>query len=250
MPSFSPTSVHDFNPRFPHGERQRIFYRGGRKRYFNPRFPHGERRHNRQRQKPVAAISTHASRTGSDFPDMTSVLAYEAFQPTLPARGATGMTDAAAVADGKISTHASRTGSDVYIWRYGRNLSAFQPTLPARGATKSDNFDNIDVGISTHAPRTGGDQRQRLVRHQRRRFQPTLPARGATRAYACAAAFWRAISTHAPRTGSDANGWTHAGYFKISTHAPRTGSDYLCVHQMDSMRNFNPRSPHGERPRR
>ena len=56
-------------------------------------------------------------------------------------------------------------------------------------------------------------------------FQPTLPARGATlsrRALSIA----RLISTHAPRTGSD-------GYpFTIITGA----------------RDFNPRSPHGERP--
>ena len=56
-------------------------------------------------------------------------------------------------------------------------------------------------------------------------FQPTLPARGATK--------------QAEKT----NGWE-----KISTHAPRTGSDYLSLKTIDLTGDFNPRSPHGERP--
>ncbi len=59
---------------------------------------------------------------------------------------------------------------------------------------------------------------------------------------------WRKISIHAPRTGSDFWG---GGLFlppPISIHAPRTGSD-LPWPSADSqaVRDFNPRSPHGER---
>ena len=57
------------------------------------------------------------------------------------------------------------------------------------------------------------------------RFQSTLPARGATR--------------------SDGKGITT---FKISIHAPRTGSDYRQFGRLGNADNFNPRSPHGERP--
>ena len=35
----------------------------------------------------------------------------------------------------------------------------------------------------------------------------------------------------------------------ISIHAPRTGSDGACRWRLDSPAHFNPRSPHGERPR-
>ena len=56
-------------------------------------------------------------------------------------------------------------------------------------------------------------------------FQPTLPARGATPSFRRGNRL-DLISTHAPRTGSDSR----------TTLDPRTGS------------NFNPRSPHGERP--
>ena len=56
-------------------------------------------------------------------------------------------------------------------------------------------------------------------------FQSTLPARGATFAAASSAVALSQISIHAPRTGSDHH--RRGGYVRI--------------------RNFNPRSPHGER---
>ena len=78
--------------------------------------------------------------------------------------------------------------------------------------------------ISIHAPRTGSD-------HGNRR--------------ACARRF---ISIHAPRTGSDAVGREPRKTETISIHAPRTGSDTACWATAPSRSNFNPRSPHGERP--
>ena len=81
------------------------------------------------------------------------------------------------------------------------------------------------------------------------RFQSTLPARGATgiagllRVHFC-------ISIHAPRTGSD---FVHHLYrvkrIVISIHAPRTGSDCGRHFSVAAAPHFNPRSPHGERPR-
>ena len=102
--------------------------------------------------------------------------------------------------------------------------------------------------ISTHAPRTGSDdgrrrtsaatkdfnprsphgERRRTATHKRRheRFQPTLPARGATKSRRA-----------------------HARKGQISTHAPRTGSDDGRRRTSAAAKDFNPRSPHGERPR-
>ena len=148
-----------------------------------------------------------------------------AFQPTLPARGATN-----APKFGKhrqlISTHAPRTGSDgrrVQRLPFRQNFNPrsphgerphkpgggaattrFQPTLPARGATLARQTTDEQPAISTHAPRTGSDTSPGTADdHDKQPFQPTLPARGATEA------------------GGIAN-----------------------------MRrdHFNPRSPHGERP--
>ena len=126
----------------------------------------------------------------------------------------------------------------------------FQPTLPARGATIPRYRRAYQDRISTHAPRTGSDAQSTAPRskgdyfnprspHGERQaifaanetaftFQPTLPARGAT-----------------GRDGAD------AAQRGISTHAPRTGSDCATGHsQSQRHRNFNPRSPHGERPHR
>ena len=66
-----------------------------------------------------------------------------------------------------------------------------------------------------------------MLSSSQKQFQSTLPARGATESR-----------------------WSNqAGNYEISIHAPRTGSDpdsaACCCRILD---NFNPRSPHGERP--
>ena len=101
------------------------------------------------------------------------------FLSTLPARGATISTGAAA-ANGIISIHAPREGSDI-CWRRCR----FQPW------------------ISIHAPREGSDGGHLLPGNCLILFLSTLPARGAT-LDAYRALLDRKISIHAPREGSDA----------------------------------------------
>ena len=58
-------------------------------RHFNPRSPHGERQKVAVDQYQKALISTHAPRTGSDLGGVVLGQRLGAFQPTLPARGAT-----------------------------------------------------------------------------------------------------------------------------------------------------------------
>ena len=78
-------------------------------------------------------------------------------------------------------------------------------------------------------------------------FQSTLPARGATISNSCEPTR-SAISIHAPRTGSDPRcPYCGAEMSLISIHAPRTGSDNCTSWGCYLQRNFNPRSPHGER---
>ena len=101
----------NFNPRSPHGERPAARRRRQSRAYFNPRSPHGERRSRRR-----------------------SGCCFCRFQPTLPARGATGHPQ-----------HGHLRGF------------AFQPTLPARGATLITIAYKMAEQISTHAPRTGSD---------------------------------------------------------------------------------------------
>ena len=167
---------------------------------FNPRSPHGERPC--ERRYPID---------------------NNTFQPTLPARGATG-EQYATTSYVDISTHAPRTGSDGGQ-RKSSFYCGFQPTLPARGATATVPEFDFAIAISTHAPRTGSDNFHR-------------PHCGCE----------RIISTHAPRTGSDLLLHTNRNpVYGISTHAPRTGSDKRCVFCVAGRGHFNPRSPHGER---
>ena len=59
----------------------------------------------------------------------------------------------------------------------------------------------------------------------------------------------KTISIHAPRTGSDRNStYTLPVTSYISIHAPRTGSDNITLLHNARQCDFNPRSPHGERP--
>ena len=216
---------------------------------FNPRSPHGERRHLRGRAIVVRDISTHAPRTGSDFPP------------------------AWACAASSISTHAPRTGSDLRAaQRHDEHGHNFNPRSPhgerrahLRGAAQR-------LVISTHAPRTGSDARPTMTAaRSRRNFNPRSP-HGERQNCPPQVQTSKHISTHAPRTGSDdkckwlisaltyfnprsphgerrkrIRSGVHKNRFQptlpargatpddvdrleiayISTHAPRTGSDHM-----------------------
>ena len=56
------------------------------------------------------------------------------------------------------------------------------------------------------------------------------------------------ISIHAPLTGSDDPSGVQSAEPVISIHAPLTGSDAVSVSTPKRVKDFNPRSPYGERP--
>ena len=168
------------------------------------------------------------------------------FQSTLPARGATG-GDAgqhrhrhfnprsphgerrgaaqSCVPQRKISIHAPRTGSDHRGGQpHGAN-APFQSTLPARGATIVASYRALGFEFQSTLPARGATSGS-TQRTSEFSFQSTLPARGAT---------------------SIIDGIT--GSIDISIHAPRTGSDRAGRAGVCDAGHFNPRSPHGERPR-
>ena len=121
------------------------------------------------------------------------------------------------------SPHGERPGS-ASAWV---QTAQFQSTLPARGATTWSTMCCFAM----------------------QPFQSTLPARGAT---CLQSAIERdvSISIHAPRTGSDSEAYDAYEAVMISIHAPRTGSDRRSRRTRSSASDFNPRSPHGERPGR
>ena len=122
-----------------------------------------------------------------------------------------------------ISIHAPRTGSDKSRAEQKR-AAQFQSTLPARGATWENREQQLKRNHFNPRSPHGERRRQRVGTGAQSGFQSTLPARGATR-----------VKTF------------HRVGVEISIHAPRTGSDGRAVRIGADGRDFNPRSPHGER---
>ena len=202
---------------FEHGDIARL------KSDFNPRSPHGERQ-----------ITAHT----------TSISGL--FQSTLPARGATVM-EAMLLAVEHISIHAPRTGSDMtqYLntervaisihaprtgsdqkWKDYYRAQSISIHAPRTGSDYTDKTMWISTDISIHAPRTGSDSAADISNGTEPGFQSTLPARGAT-------------------------GFKFRGIDDVifQSTLPARGATLGARRHGCRPHNFNPRSPHGERPR-
>ena len=103
-------------------------------------------------------------------------------------------------------------------------ISKFQSTLPLRGATTRTSLPWFLVNFNPRSP-YGERLGTLLWLKSARIFQSTLPLRGAT----------EAVRIPIVET-------------VISIHAPLTGSDLPSRHLLAAGRDFNPRSPYGERP--
>ena len=123
----------------------------------------------------------------------------------------------------RISIHAPCVGGDLHELDTLHHASIFQSTLPVWGATTPP-FSHSSYAV----------------------FQSTLPLWGATtlEVRTCCRV---EISIHAPRVGSDHVKVPAAPAGFISIHAPRGGSDILRVMVRCLIKDFNPRSPCGER---
>ena len=184
LASAAPHPAH-FNPRSPHGERRLLLQDADG---YSGRISTHAPRTGSDQQKccaiiSIQQISTHAPRTGSDAlsckfskvlahfnprsphgerrPPSCKGVRHLAFQPTLPARGATA----------QCAAHHPRAGH-------------FNPRSPHGERRHRHPCSSGAVPISTHAPRTGSDGGRSTTRSRGLLFQPTLPARGATRSAA------------------------------------------------------------------
>ena len=122
----------------------------------------------------------------------------------------------------------------------------FQSTLPMRGATWTMMKMGNKARISIHAPHAGSDFSGTLI-FPYWRFQSTLPMRGAT-SFASLAVSWSMISIHAPHAGSDV---LEGQPFQLGRNFnPRSpcGERRHGVAGYGTGGDFNPRSPCGERP--
>ena len=191
------------------------------------------------------------------------------FQSTLPAGGATSTARIQYVPT-DISIHAPRGGSDKKGQGHIKPPAEFQSTLPAGGATiclslcisvrpyfnprsprgerlyhSSVRHDYRDISI--HAPRGGSDLDSEISNPEIKRFQSTLPAGGATIGDKKFREYF-AISIHAPRGGSDDHP-VAVGFVKavFQSTLPAGGATKEKSRAACAGKNFNPRSPRGER---
>ena len=191
---------------------------------FNPRSPHGERRNRGNPNVTVVSISTHAPRTGSDFPS-SARSCNDCISTHAPRTGSDSAEDIGTMIF-DISTHAPRTGSDVFALSTAAEIPAyFNPRSPHGERHIRLPLCVSRRGISTHAPRTGSDQLAKMEKIQYTDFNPRSP-HGERHMNGLDKQTRAGISTHAPRTGSDLEISALAPPDReISTHAPRTGSD-------------------------
>ena len=189
-------------------------------------------------------ISIHAPRMGSDMRICLTHGSASYFNPRSPHGERLKAQRKATVKN--ISIHAPRMGSDLSIFlsliascdfnprsphgerphvsMKGLLLLEFQSTLPAWGATEVPPIISLRFYISIHAPRMGSD-------HWHFPLHPE-----------------RVISIHAPRMGSDHANLDFPSILIIfQSTLPAWGATGLSIITSRRGRNFNPRSPHGER---
>ena len=193
-------NVH-FNPRSPQGERRRPHASSVPHRDFNPRSPQGERHYVFGRSKHAYLISIHAPRRGSDIQHSSGGFPFQDFNPRSP-QGERQMTRHSSPGLTGFQSTLPAGGATANFASDGFGLMEFQSTLPAGGATRaSKSADHFGI-ISIHAPRRGSDGTCIFECHCHSLFQSTLPAGGATMLRGHVQ-HGIEISIHAPRRGSD-----------------------------------------------
>ena len=102
--------------------------------------------------------------------------------------------------------------------------------------------------ISIHAPRTGSDHGKQRPQKPSKHFNPRSP-HGERRSQPSLLPMTLTISIHAPRTGSDlVDVFDGIRQLVFQSTLPARGATTACRTRRRKPANFNPRSPHGERP--
>ena len=215
-------------------------------RDFNPRSPRGERLTDFGEDVDNCPNFNPRSPRGERPALESKIEGYKKFQSTLPARGATYMGFAQTKQE-QISIHAPREGSDCVSIHIILTRSDFNPRSP-RGERLTQAAFGAE-SLSHFNPRSPRGERRSAILSPfaSPRFQSTLPARGAT----CKISNGEQaaeISIHAPREGSDQLPCRMAQASRdFNPRSPR-GERRTIAHATDPTRNFNPLSPRGERP--
>ena len=148
-------------------------------------------------------------------------------------------------------------------------IVSFQSTLPARGATLHRGCGARRRAISIHAPRTGSDVLHpasvKFVRYFNPRsphgerhckpisrrgivtFQSTLPARGATSLRFTTSSHTIKFQSTLPARGATEATSKYRIQWAFQSTLPARGATLECAAVAYREKDFNPRSPHGER---
>ena len=170
----------DFNPRSPCGERPSRAGRGSRPVQFQSTLPvRGATRQQLLHDMPQR-ISIHAPRAGSDMPARSAPLSSSYFNPRSPCGERLDVLDYYPLVDAFQSTLPVR-GATPNFGRCERRRDYFNPRSPCGERRKIHGFDQRrHKEISIHAPRAGSDRRWGRNNLRGYQFQSTLPVRGAT----------------------------------------------------------------------
>ena len=186
--------------------------------------------------------STLPLRGATVFPGQKMI--NKEFQSTLPLRGATCMILCAVMWHPFQSTLPLRGATP--ILRQHMTKVKFQSTLPLRGATNTAKDRMPKIAISIHAPLTGSDSRRHYRKASNGNFNPRSPY--GERQYVKGLLVYLALfQSTLPLRGATSGDQKDQQKTDISIHAPLTGSDSGCLRQARTGKDFNPRSPYGER---
>ncbi|EQW45440.1 hypothetical protein HMPREF9017_01561 [Parascardovia denticolens F0305] len=234
---------------------------------FNPRSPCGERPRPTRGRSPSLGISIHAPLAGSDGSPLVSCRSTDDFNPRSPCGERPSWIPATHPA--AHFNPRSPCGERRISISLVRMVIKFQSTLPLRGATGLPDGRLLAGGISIHAPLAGSDLPCLIKQGWRLDFNPRSPCgeRQFQKWFVLLPGYFNprspcgerpvkpvgdvdkvAISIHAPLAGSDLGRPRKETRSEISIHAPLAGSDRQASRRRRQSRNFNPRSPCGERP--
>ena len=147
------------------------------------------------------------------------------FQSTLPARGATAAGGASHEYYHDFNPRSPRGERLMPVIMWALSLANFNPRSPRGERLGVGKYRDVLADFNPRSPRGERLWQKNCI------------------------LFWSRISIHAPREGSDFCARASRADSLISIHAPREGSDLFFFARLTFARNFNPRSPRGERRR-
>ncbi len=169
-----------------------------------------------------------------------------------------------------ISIHVPRVGNDITTSQSAHNRFYFNPRSPCGERLSADKIKYLNQKISIHVPRVGNDKPQKptisLTQFQStfpvwgttttsitlvkalNLFQSTFPVWGTTVLLSMMRSLVIRFQSTFPVWGTTRDIKLNGGVRLISIHVPRVGNDQILTPEGVAGKDFNPRSPCGERP--